>query len=192
MTEPVQEDKHTEAYQAIVDDVQDECPAPPPQKIFLSLAYMIEQFRKNVKPVILKEIENGVKFDTIVCITRGGLVPAGVVAYELGIKNIINIKATSYTDDNKQEKLGLKSFSKRDIKQLRKAKGVLIIDDIIDTGVTMRAVCDYVINIIGAEEAKKKVAPLSMVNKQEEFKKYFNAINLVGDERWIVFEWDNI
>ncbi len=163
-----------------------------PKKIFLSLDFFIKTFRDTIKPLFYaKDSDEDIEYDTIVCITRGGMVPASVLAYELNIKNIINIKASSYTTDNQQEALKLSKFSKKDIKQLRKSKGILVVDDIIDTGVTMDRVTEYLIDILGPEESYNKVTPFSVVNKRKNYTDYFNVFTMIDDPRWIVFEWDN-
>src|SRR5215470_9917217 len=41
-------------------------------------------------------------FEVIVCITRGGLVPAAIVARELGIRMIETVSVLSYRDYNNQ------------------------------------------------------------------------------------------
>ena len=123
-------------------------------------------------------------FDTILCITRGGMIPAGMLAYKLGIKNIVCITAVSYNDDNTQDNLSVTPLSKKEIKLLKKANRILIVDDIIDSGDTIIEVSDYLNqNNIGS------FWNFSIVTKQSEISDY-TLRQMDGDPRWIVFQWD--
>jgi hypoxanthine phosphoribosyltransferase len=82
----------------------------------------------------------------------------------------------------------LTPLSKRDIKALNKSKGVLIVDDILDSGDTVVEVYEY-LSCIGNTDLVDKTEFFSIVTKdytEDEFCVY----NLTGDERWVVFPWD--
>jgi xanthine phosphoribosyltransferase len=74
-----------------------------------------------------------------VAITRGGLVPAAVVARELGIRVIESVCVASYDYDKQGEITVLKGVS-TDVISDDKGEGVLIVDDLVDTGATARVV----------------------------------------------------
>ena len=155
-----------------------------PEKVYISWKDMTDAITNNVAPKILKKFPN---IDTILCVTRGGLVPAGILSYALNIKNIINIKVESYDDDNAQKEMKLTPLSKRDIKTLAKSSGILIVDDILDTGDTIVEVYEY-LEYIGGNELVDKTEFFSIVTKDytdDEFCVY----NLTGDERWVEFPW---
>ena len=133
--------------------------------------------------------DDGVKYDTILCLSRGGLIPAGILAYNTGIKNIINVNISSYTDDNKQESVNLERLSNRDLKKLEKAKGVLIVDDIVDSGKTMEYLLKYLNKTLRTELSPKTTKLFAIANKLEGFGGY-TLYDCVGDSRWVVFEWD--
>src|ERR1700730_7659987 len=80
-------------------------------------------------------------FEAIVCITRGGLVPAAIVARELGIRLIQTVCVTSY-DHTSQGELKLIKDVAPAIVALGggKGQGVLIVDDLVDTGQTAKIV----------------------------------------------------
>src|SRR5262249_35069536 len=82
-------------------------------------------------------------FAAIVCITRGGLVPAAIVARELGIRVIETVCVSSY-DDTRQGPLKVLKQVAADVVALDggKGRGVLIVDDLVDTGSTARIVRD--------------------------------------------------
>src|SRR5438067_163017 len=78
-----------------------------------------------------------------VCGTRRGLVPAAIVARELGIRIIETVCVTSY-DDTKQGPLHILKRVAADVVALDggEGRGVLIVDDLVDTGKTARIVRD--------------------------------------------------
>lgn len=159
-----------------------------PEKIELSW----DDISKDIKIVSSQIMEDHPEIDTILCITRGGLIPAGMISYTTGIKNIINIKVESY-EEFEQKELKLKNLSKKDIRTLDKAKGILIVDDIIDTGKTIIAVYDYLgklgyeLEIDNALLEKSQV--FSIVTKDPEEDDYY-LYDMADDERWVVFPWD--
>ncbi len=71
----------------------------------------------------------------IVCITRGGLVPAAVISRELGIRVIETVSVASYHDYANQGQMQiLKEITPSLL--ANEGEGVLIIDDLTDTGKT--------------------------------------------------------
>src|SRR6201981_3057243 len=74
-------------------------------------------------------------FEAIVCITRGGLVPAALVARELGIKLIETFCVSSYPGTSQGDLTVLKSVA-ANIIALGGGQGarVLLVDDLVDTG----------------------------------------------------------
>src|SRR6267154_5331861 len=79
-------------------------------------------------------------FQAIVAITRGGLVPAGIVARELGVRVIETICVASYNHINQGELRLLKPVA--DGILALGGQGVLIVDDLVDTGRTAKLVRD--------------------------------------------------
>ncbi len=69
----------------------------------------------------------------IIAVSRGGLVPAGILARELGIRYVDTVCISSYDHDNQ-----------RDLKVLKRAEGdgegFIVIDDLVDTGGTATAI----------------------------------------------------
>jgi len=82
------------------------------------------------------------EYDVMLAITRGGLVPAGILAYALGIRNIL-IAAVAYYDDDGTpgpEPLFLQFPSD----PLLVGQRVLIVDEVWDSGTTIHAVAERV------------------------------------------------
>src|SRR5512141_3269031 len=72
------------------------------------------------------------EYDVLLAITRGGLVPAGMLAYRLGMRNIL-VAAVEYYDD--EGKPGPHpTFLQFPADPLRRGQKVLIVDEVWDSG----------------------------------------------------------
>src|ERR1051326_2189037 len=82
-------------------------------------------------------------FAAVVAVTRGGLVPAAIVARELGIRVIETVCVASYNHISQGELRMLKGVADS-ITGIGggKGQGVLIVDDLVDTGKTAKLVRD--------------------------------------------------
>ncbi len=120
-------------------------------------------------------------FHAVVAITRGGLVPAAIVARELGIRVIDTVCIASY-DHTKQSKLTvLKGISDATAKLGGgTGKGLLIVDDLVDTGATARVVRAM---IPDAHFATVYAKPLGKPLVD-------TFITEVSQDTWIYFPWD--
>ena len=125
------------------------------------------------------------EFDAILCVTRGGLVPAGLLSYKLEVKDVFNIKVESYTNENQQGELYVQNMTQRDISNLLLAKNVLVVDDVYDSGATMIAVVEE-LKKYGIEESQ--INTFCVITKQEEKVDY--SIFECDLETWVVFPWD--
>jgi len=117
-------------------------------------------------------------FQAIVAITRGGLVPAGIVARELGVRVIETICVASYNHTTAGELRLLKPVA--DGILALGGQGVLIVDDLVDTGRTAKLVRDV---LPKAHFASVYAKPLGrpMVD---------TFITEVSQDTWIFFPWD--
>ena len=84
----------------------------------------------------------GTDYDVVLAITRGALVPAGMLAYRLGLRNIL-VAAVAYYDDTGQP-AEQPTFLQFPADPLLHARRVLIIDEVWDTGTTIAAVVERV------------------------------------------------
>ena len=118
-------------------------------------------------------------FEAIVCVTRGGLVPAAIVARELGIRVIETVCVASYSHVTQGDLTVLKNIAD-EIVGLGGGKGVLIVDDLVDTGKTARIVRDI---LPKAHFATVYAKPMGrpMVD---------TFITEVSQDTWIYFPWD--
>jgi hypoxanthine phosphoribosyltransferase len=84
----------------------------------------------------------GADYDVMLAITRGGLVPAGMLAYRLGIRNIL-VAAVAYYDDAGRH--GPKpTFLQFPADPQLRGQRVLIVDEVWDSGTTIHAVTERV------------------------------------------------
>lgn len=114
-------------------------------------------------------------FKGVLAITRGGLVPAAIVARELNIRVIDSISVASY--DHKDQG-GIKVLKPATIEG--DGEGWLIVDDLVDTGTTARVVRDlYPAAHFATVYAKP--AGRDLVD---------TYITEVSQDTWIVFPWD--
>jgi hypoxanthine phosphoribosyltransferase len=135
----------------------------------------------------LVEQVKDVGFTDIVAISRGGLIPSQYIAYKLGIKRIHNFGIQSYSDNNTQldEKLviiyqGVTTVFDRDNK-------VLIVDDIADTGRTLKWCQELQPLLDGA--AIKKTATLQYKPETSQIRPDYFA-QAVERSQWVVYPYD--
>lgn len=109
----------------------------------------------------------------VIAITRGGLVPAAIVARELDVRLVDTICVTTYDEQQKGESAILKGFN-------GDSKGYLLIDDLVDTGTTAKIVKDQVPDAhFATVYAKPAGRPL-----------VDTFITEVSQDTWIRFPWD--
>jgi xanthine phosphoribosyltransferase len=133
-----------------------------------------EELHRTSKALAWRLVETG-PFKGIVAVTRGGLVPAAVVARELDIRIIDTLCITSY-DEFKQGSLSvLKSAAAAD-----GGKDWLIIDDLVDTGRTAQEV-RRLLPAAHFATVYAKPAGRPLVD---------TFITEVSQDTWILFPWD--
>lgn len=78
------------------------------------------------------------EYDVLLAVTRGGLVPAGMLAYRMGIREIL-VAAVEYYDDEGETREEVLFHHFPDPALLR-GQRVLVVDEVWETGSTMAAV----------------------------------------------------
>ena len=147
-----------------------------PQKAF---PVSWEQFHRDARALAWRLADAG-PFDAIVAITRGGLVPAAIVARELGIRLIDTVCVTSYNHTTQGEMRLLKGAVPEIAARPEGGKRVLIVDDLVDTGSTAKLVRDLLPDAhFAAVYAKPMGRPL-----------VDTFITEVSQDTWIYFPWD--
>src|SRR4051794_6159168 len=140
-----------------------------------------DQFHRDSRALAWRLAEAG-PFHAIVCITRGGLVPAAIVARELGTRVIETVCIASYHDYTAQGELQVLKTVAPAILDLggEGGRGVLVVDDLVDTGKTARIVRDMLPKAhVATVYAKPLGRPL-----------VDTFVTEVSQDTWIYFPWD--
>lgn len=138
-----------------------------------------DQFHRDARALAWRVSSTSKEWKAIVCITRGGLVPAAVISRELGIRVIETVSVASYHDyANQGEMLVLKEITPSLLQN--QGEGILIVDDLTDTGKTAKLVREMMPKAhFATVYAKPKGMPL-----------VDTFITEVSQDTWIYFPWD--
>ncbi|WP_425102152.1 xanthine phosphoribosyltransferase [Tropicibacter sp. S64] len=125
--------------------------------------------------------DNGA-WKAVVAITRGGMAPAMIVARELDIRAVDTISVKSYHSgggkaDQRREAQVLKS---PDPKLMGDGEGILIVDDLVDTGKTLELV----------RQLYPKAQIATVYAKPMGKPQVHTYITEVSQDTWIFFPWD--
>jgi xanthine phosphoribosyltransferase len=146
-------------------------PSKIPEKAF---PVSWDQFHRDARALAWR-LNGAGPFQAIVTVTRGGLVPAAIVARELGARLVDTVCVTSYEDADRAP------GSIRVLKRIPgDGTGLLIVDDLVDTGETARVVRDMLPKAhFATVYAKPAGRPL-----------VDTFVTEVSQDTWIYFPWD--
>jgi xanthine phosphoribosyltransferase len=137
-----------------------------------------DQFHRDARALAWRLSAAG-PFRAVVAVTRGGLVPAAIVARELGIRVIESVCVASYEYDKQGEIQVLKGIS-AEVAGNEGGLGVLIVDDLVDTGATARVVREMLPKAhFATVYAKPAGRPL-----------VDTFVTEVSQDTWIYLPWD--
>jgi xanthine phosphoribosyltransferase len=138
-----------------------------------------DQFHRDARALAWRLAGLNQTFKAIVCITRGGLVPAAIISRELNIRLIETVCVASYHDYvNQGDMVLLKGIAP----ELMENGGgsVLVVDDLTDTGKTAAQVRTMLPKAhFACVYAKPKGVPT-----------VDTFITEVSQDTWIYFPWD--
>src|SRR5262245_31881205 len=140
-----------------------------------------DQFHRDARALAWR-LNGAGPFEAIVCVTRGGLVPAAIVARELGIRLIETVCVASFHEYSVQGKLEVLKGVAPSIEAIAdgRGKGVLLVDDLTDTGTTAKVVREMLPEAhFATVYAKPLGAPLCDT-----------FITEVSQDTWIYLPWD--
>ena len=110
----------------------------------------------------------------IIAVSRGGLVPACILARELNVRLIETLCISSYTDHYAQKELTVLHRPEGD------GEGMLIVDDLVDTGETAKAI----------REMFPKAKFVTVYAKPQGRELVDEYVADVEQETWIELPWD--
>jgi len=132
-----------------------------------------EQLHRDARALAWRLVELG-SWKGIIAVTRGGLVPAAVIARELEIRLIDTVCLASYHRQDQGELKVLKRVN-------TDGRRWLLIDDLVDTGNTARTV-RHMLPEAHFATVYAKPAGRPMVD---------TFITEVSQDTWILFPWDS-
>jgi xanthine phosphoribosyltransferase len=137
-----------------------------------------DQFHRDARALAWRLAGSG-PFAGLVAITRGGLVPAAIIARELDLRIIETVCIASYDDHKNQAGLQVLKTLSAEI-SAGDGTGMLVVDDLVDTGKTARVVREMLPKShIATVYAKPLGRPL-----------VDTFITEVSQDTWIYFPWD--
>lgn len=134
-----------------------------------------EELHRHSKALAWRLMEMG-PWRGVIAITRGGMVPAVIIARELDIRMIDTLCIASYNERDRGDLTILKGFSGDG-----DGEGWVLVDDLVDTGKTAQAARDLVPHAHFAT-VYAKPAGRPMVD---------SFVTEVSQDTWILFPWDS-
>ena len=113
----------------------------------------------------------------VVAITRGGMAPAMIVARELDIRTVDTISVKSYDHQSRSEAKVLKA---PDAEMMGDGEGILVVDDLVDSGKTLELV----------RRLYPKAHFATVYAKPSGEPQVDTFITGVSQDTWIFFPWD--
>ena len=141
-----------------------------------------ELFGQSIGELARQVADSGFEPDILLGIARGGLVPAGALAYALDCKNLFTISVEFYTgvDERLDVPVMLPPFL--DARDLDAAR-VLVVDDVADTGRTLELVHEFCAgHVAEARTAVLYQKPQSIITADYAWRQ---------TDQWINFPWSS-
>ncbi len=132
-----------------------------------------EQFHSDARALAEKLIDRK-DLKKIVCVTRGGLFPAAVLARELEIRWIDTICVVGYDEEDRGSEASLLKVPETD------GEGVLVVDDLVDSGRTGRII----------RKLMPKAYFVTMYAKPKGQEVVDDFVLPVDQDTWILFPWE--
>lgn len=140
-----------------------------------------DQLHRDARALAWRLLANN-RWDAIVCVTRGGLVPSAIVARELGIRLIDTVCVASYHEEQTQGEMRILKHVSDSVMGIGGNGGerILVVDDLVDTGRTARVV--------------KRMLPhahlATIYAKPQGIELVDTFVTEVSQDTWIYFPWD--
>jgi xanthine phosphoribosyltransferase len=146
-------------------------------KAFMTAHYYTvtwDQLHRDARALAWRLMDSG-PYTGIVAVSRGGLIPAAIVARELDLRLVESVCIITYQDEHRGEPVVTKPPG-----AAGDGAGFLIIDDLVDTGTTAR--------VVRALLPKAYFACIYAKPLGREAVDSF--VTEVSQDTWILFPWD--
>jgi xanthine phosphoribosyltransferase len=129
------------------------------------------------------------KFDCVIGIAKGGVIPATLVAYNLEVETFKTIQIKSYTEDNTRSNTTFSSGTLSLFDELSKYNNILLVDDLADSGKTLQAFEDIYKYLRNITKVPKITTACLYCKKNSEFRPDHYS-ELVTSDDWLIFPWE--
>ncbi|MEM1845728.1 MAG: phosphoribosyltransferase, partial [Desulfurococcaceae archaeon] len=126
------------------------------------------------------------KPDVIIALARGGYVPARLLCDFLDVENLLSIQSQHWTEAAKVEEKAIIKYAYTVDLSGQKA---LIVDDIVDTGDSLKLARDYIVE--KWKPSVVKTAALQWISSVAKFKPDYYYIE-VTDWTWFQYPWTRL
>ncbi|MCE4615040.1 MAG: phosphoribosyltransferase [Desulfurococcales archaeon] len=130
--------------------------------------------------------DNGWRPNVIVPVARGGYVPARLLADFLDVNNMLSVQSQHWTEAAKAEE---RAILKYPFKVDLNGENVLVVDDIVDTGETLKLARNYVSENWNPGEVK--TASLQWISSVAKFEPDYYYLE-VKDWAWFQYPWTRL
>jgi uncharacterized protein len=142
-----------------------------------------ERFGQAIRDLAQAVASDGFVPDIVLTVARGGLLPAGALAYALGVKNVFTMNVEFYTGVDQRLEMPVVLPPILDVVDIKGSR-VLVVDDVADTGATLKLVMDFCADHVAEVRcAVLYEKPSSRVRCQYVWRR---------TARWINFPWSTL
>lgn len=124
---------------------------------------------------LVKSLE-GTQWLGILAITRGGLIPSGLLAQVLNIRRIETINIQSYDQEKSQSEMTILNVPGIE----NDGENWLVVDDLVDSGETIKAVKQYF----------PKAVYVVLIAKPKGLMAADHYVQIVEQNIWVAFPWE--
>lgn len=133
-----------------------------------------DQIHRDSKALAWRLLDKG-EWKGVVAVTRGGLIPACIIARELNIRMIETFCISSYDHKDQRSANILK-----DLDSIGEGEGWLVIDDLVDTGNTFKII----------RETLPQAHYACVYAKPQGVPTTDTFVTEVSQDTWVFFPWD--
>lgn len=127
-----------------------------------------------------------IKFNSIIALGRGGLIPGAALSYKLGILDLQNLGISTREDNGKY----IDTLIYQKPREINKKYNILVVDDINDSGRTFTAVKSLLKSEYDIDSKNVYFASLIKRNGTEFVDTNTISGNTVYSTSWLQFPWD--